>query len=72
MATERMSAALHEKSQPPYLLAKKARTEIRSLGSTAIRCPKCGSSPEITTTPRGERTIVSCKCGYLHYVDINF
>ncbi len=56
----------------PNMLAKKAKKEIRQMGFTNIRCPKCGGSPEITMTSRGERTIVSCNCGYVHDVEINF
>ena len=56
----------------PNMLAKRARTEIIQMGFTNIKCPKCGTSPEITITSRGERTIVSCDCGYVHDVEINF
>lgn len=32
----------------------------------------CGGTPEIRTTPKGERTIVSCACGYVFDAEINF
>ena len=67
-----MSEKPQEVSSNPNMLAKQAKREIRELGHTNIRCPKCGGAPEITMTPRGERTIVSCYCGYVHDVDINF
>ena len=67
---------MNEKSQrtssSPSMLAKRAKKEIRQAGFTNIKCPKCGGSPEIMTTSRGERTIVSCDCGYVHDVEINF
>ena len=56
----------------PNMLAKKAKKEIRQMGFTNVKCPKCGGSPEITTTSKGERTIVSCDCGFVHNVEINF
>ena len=70
------TAATNEKSQEqlnsPNMLAKQAKKEIRQLGITSVTCPKCKTSPEIIITERGERTIVTCKCGYIHDVDINF
>ncbi len=67
---------VNEKSQEilsnPIMLAKQAKKEIRQMGHTNIRCPKCNGTPEITMTSRGERTIVSCDCGYVHDVEINF
>lgn len=59
-------------SPESMLLAKKARREIRLTGITTVVCPKCGTSPVITTTPRGERTTVSCKCGLIFDGEINF
>ena len=58
-------------SQESILLAKKARTELMEKGQITVICPKCQEHPEITTTPRGERTMVTCKCGYIISVDIN-
>lgn len=62
---------LQEALLSPNMLAKKAKSEIRDTGSTSVRCSKCGSAPEIIMTPRGERTIVTCSCGYIHDVDTN-
>ena len=67
-----MNGKFQEQSNFPNILAKRAKREIRSTGETVIRCPKCNTMPEITTTPGGERTIVACECGYVHDVDIYF
>ena len=72
MDTVVMNERLQEMSNSPSMLAKKAKREIRQMGFTSIQCPKCGTSPEITVTSRGERTTVSCACGYIHDVEINF
>lgn len=71
MDTTASNEKLQEKSNNPIMLAKRARIEIIQTGHTNIRCPKCDTPPEITMTPRGERTIVSCDCGYVHNVEIN-
>lgn len=59
-------------SRESYMLARKARREIRLTGKTTAVCPKCGTSPTITTTPKGERTTVSCQCGLIYDGEINF
>ena len=59
-------------SRESYMLARKARREIRLTGKTTVVCPKCETSPTITTTPKGERTTVSCKCGLIYDGEINF
>ena len=56
----------------PYSLAMQAKMEIRNTGMTRVKCPKCNTSPIIRVTEKGERTIVTCRCGYIHSVDINF
>lgn len=66
-----MGEMSQENINTPNILAKQAKKEIRQKGYTNIRCPKCGASPKISITPHGERTIVSCTCGYVHDVDIN-
>lgn len=71
MDTAVMNERSQEISNSPVMLAKIAKKEIRTAGFTNIRCPKCGEMPEITMTSRGERTIVSCDCGYVHDVEIN-
>ena len=38
-------------------------------GLITVICPKCQEHPEITTTPRGERTMVTCKCGMNYLTD---
>ena len=72
MSTVVMNERLQEELNNPSMLAKKAKKEMKQMGFTSVRCPKCGSSPEITMTSKGERTIVSCDCGYVHDVEINF
>lgn len=72
MDTEVANGKSQEILNNPNMLAKRARKEIRQMGFTNIRCPKCGKAPEITMTSRGERTIVSCDCRYVHDVEINF
>lgn len=67
--TEKMIRPLSEES---CKLAKQARREIRLTGKTTVVCLKCGTSPVITMTPRGERTTVSCKCGLIYDGEINF
>ena len=72
MDTVVMNESLQENSYSPHTLAKKAKKEIKELGFTSVKCPKCGGAPELTMTPGGERTIVTCECGYVHDVEINF
>ena len=54
------------------LLAKKAKREIRLTGKTTVVCPECGTHPTVMMTPKGERTITSCKCGLIFDGEINF
>lgn len=61
-----------ELSPQSIMLAKQARTEQMENGCVTTVCPKCGTHPEITTTPNGERTTVSCECGYVYDGEINF
>lgn len=63
---------IHPLSPESMMLAKKARREIRLTGTTTVVCPKCGTSPVMATTPGGERTTVSCKCGLIFDGEINF
>lgn len=59
-------------SEESIMLAEKARRELRMMGTTTVICPRCGTSPQISNTPRGERTIISCKCRYIFDGEINF
>lgn len=59
---KRISPMISEES---IILARKARREMRQTGTITVRCPKCGTIPKITTSPRGERLTVSCECGYV-------
>lgn len=64
-----MSPAISRQS---LALAKQARLEQQKDGYVTVVCPKCQGHPEIITTSKGERTIVSCSCGYVRNIEINF
>lgn len=51
--------------QQSISLAKQALWEKQEQGFVSVVCPKCHQHPEVTTTPRGERTTVLCKCGFV-------
>ena len=72
MATEGMNEELSATTSNPNTLAKLAKKQIRQTGETDVRCPKCGTKPILMVTPHGERTIVTCDCGFIADVDINF
>ena len=59
-------------SRQSIMLAKQARLEKQKNGYVSVVCPKCQEHPEITMTSKGERTIVSCPCGYVKNIEINF
>ncbi len=67
---------MNEKSQEdilyPRMLVRKARLELLETNSTTVICPKCNQSPVIKYTPNHERTLITCPCGYLHEIEINF
>jgi len=63
---------MKEKTTHDIALAKKAMRELDREQTTSVRCPKCGEAPEITITPNGERTIISCPCRYIYEMEINF
>lgn len=54
-----------------HMLAKRARQELQDSGTTTVICERCKESPRIIITPRGERTIVTCKCGFVYDAEIN-
>ena len=58
-------------SPQSIMLANQARLEQVRYGHISVRCPKCNSTPEIITTPHGERTTIRCKCGYIMNEEIN-
>lgn len=62
----------HTISQQSIMLANQARVEQQKNGYVSVSCPKCQEHPKITMTSRGERTIISCKCGYIKNIEINF
>ena len=53
------------------LLTKQAMRERQTKGYVSVKCPKCNGVLEITMTPRGERTIISCPCRYIKSAEIN-
>ena len=59
-------------SEESIMLAKKAIQEMRLTGAVTVKCPKCGTIPKITISPRGERQTVRCKCGYIADGEIYF
>ena len=59
-------------SPQSIMLAKQARLEQQKSGYVTVICPKCQKHPKITITSKGERTIVSCPCGYVKNIEINF
>lgn len=71
MATQPERKTLHTVSAQSHMLAKKAKKEMRLTGTTTVVCPMCNESPKITTTSKGERTMVSCKCGFVYDMEIN-
>lgn len=54
------------------MLANQARLEQIRDGYVSTKCPKCDSTPEVITTPNGERSSVRCKCGYVASGEIYF
>lgn len=52
-------------------LAGQARLEKARHGQITTVCPNCKRKPSITTTAKGERTIVSCDCGFIYSEEIN-
>ena len=50
---------------------QKAKKEFAMRGETEVFCPCCGERPFLTMTPKGERTIISCSCGYIYDMEIN-
>lgn len=71
MDTQMERKTLHTVSPQSHMLAKKARRELLEVGTTTVLCPRCEEYPEIITTLRGERTIVSCGCGFVYDVEMN-
>ena len=53
-------------------LANQARLEQYTYGKVSVIYPKCQEHTEIYTTPEGERTTITCKCGYIRNGEINF
>ncbi len=72
MDTQKEKRTLPTISQESIMLANQARMEQQRDGYVSVKCPKCNGTPEITTTPGGERTTISCPCGYIKNGEIYF
>lgn len=72
MDTQMEKKTYHTISLQSITLTKQARLEQQKSGHVTVICPKCKRHPEITMTSRGERTIISCPCGYVKNIEINF
>ena len=59
-------------SRQSIMLAKQARLEQQKNGYVSVKCPKCNGTLKITMTSNCERTIISCPCGYVKNIEINF
>ena len=71
MDTQMEKKTLQIISPQSIMLAKQARLEQQKNGYVTVICPKCQEHPEILMTSRGERTIITCPCGYVKNVEIN-
>ena len=72
MDTQTTKGTFSAISLQSIMLAKQARMEYLKTGRITVECPKCHKHPEITMTSKGERTIISCPCGYVLNIEINF
>lgn len=72
MDTQTTKKTSHTISPQSIMLAKQARMEYLKTGRITVECPKCHKHPGIMMTSKGERTIVSCPCGYVLNIEINF
>lgn len=54
------------------MLANQTRLEQKRDGYVTVVCPKCQQHPKIMMTSRGERTIITCPCGYVLNIEIDF
>lgn len=71
MVTQREKKTFPTISHQSIMLAKQAMLEQQKNGYISITCPKCQEHPEITTTLKGERTTIQCKCGFIKNIEIN-
>ena len=54
------------------IIKEETATLFLETNSTTVICPKCNQSPVIKYTPNRERTLITCPCGYVHEIEINF
>lgn len=72
MVTQKEKETFLTISRQSVMLANQARIEQQENGYVKVICPKCQEHPKITMTSKGERTIISCPCGYVKNIEINF
>lgn len=53
-------------------LAFQAIREKKNGDNVMVICPKCLEHPKVEISLKGERTVVSCKCGYVATGEIYF
>ncbi len=59
-------------SEQSRMLSRKAMRNLKKMDKTNVTCPKCGTVPKMTVTPKHERITISCRCGYVFDAEINF
>lgn len=52
-------------SEQSRMLSRKAMRDLKTMDTTNVTCPKCGTVPKMTVTPKHERITISCKCRYV-------
>lgn len=72
MIIEKYKLTTKEMENSSIMLAKQARLEQQKNGYVSVKCPKCNGTLKITMTSNCERTIISCPCGYIKNIEINF
>lgn len=63
---------LPDLSDQSITLMQEARTQLYTTGKTDVMCPKCRTHPKTWESQNGERTFISCECGYVRGCEINF
>ena len=60
-----------ELSEKSHMLVRQFKKDMIQKGSSTVICPVCGQKPQISNTPKGERTTIACKCGYIYDSEFN-
>ena len=71
MVTQKEKRTFPAISPQSIMLANQARSEQQKDGYVTVVCPKCLRHPEIMMTSKGERTVITCPCGYVKNIEIN-